>query len=318
MKYSKQDLEAIAEVASLYYEYDMNQQQICKELYISRSKVSRMLKKAKELKIVEININYPYAREKGLEILLKKKYGLDEVIVVKDDNSHSDDLALKKLCLLASKYLDSIVEDGTTIGLSWGKTVYNLIKAMNPVTTKDVNVVQLTGIISQWEVSNYDAIELVRTLAKKYGGRFTPLFSPLYLDSIDSVESAKKQTIIKNNAEKAKQCDIVVTGISSFNKDSKAVWKKYLPVEVKNMLLNQGANGVLLAHFINKDGEICNEELDARTMSIDLEDLKQVKNVIAIARGVAKADAILSALRGNYINTLIIDEELALKLQKAR
>jgi DNA-binding transcriptional regulator LsrR (DeoR family) len=315
MKYSDQDLETMAEVASLYYEYDMNQQHISKQLFISRSKVSRMLKKAKELHIVDININYPVSRVKGLEILLKEKYQLNEVIVVKDDINHNNDLALKKICLIASKYIDSIIEDGSTIGLSWGQTVYNLIKVLKPTTSKDINVVQLTGIVSEWEVSNYDAIELVRSLAKKYGGKFTPLYSPLYFDSKESLEAAKKQTIIANNREKAKNCDIVITGISGFDMDSKTVWGNYLTDNSKKYLLKQGATGVFLAHYIALNGEICYKKLDNRTMSLDLEDIEKVKNVITIARGTRKAKAILSALRGNYINTLIIDEELALALE---
>ena len=47
----------LAKVAYLYYERDHTQAQIAKELNIYRTTISRMLKQARQLGIVEIKIN---------------------------------------------------------------------------------------------------------------------------------------------------------------------------------------------------------------------------------------------------------------------
>lgn len=49
-------------------------------------------------------------------------------------------------------------------------------------------------------------------------------------------------------------------------------------------------------------------------IGISYEDLKKCKNVICIASGEAKAKAIAGALRGDLINTLIIDSVCGEKL----
>ena len=53
----------LATVANLYYNSEMTQNEIADRLYTSRSKISRMLKEARELGIVEISI-----RNHGKEI----------------------------------------------------------------------------------------------------------------------------------------------------------------------------------------------------------------------------------------------------------
>ena len=46
-------------------------------------------------------------------------------------------------------------------------------------------------------------------------------------------------------------------------------------------------------------------------MSTSLEDLRKLENVIGVAGGPSKVDAILAALRGGYLDILITDEDTA-------
>ena len=75
----QEKLTLLAETARLYYEEDLTQSEVGKKLHMSRSKVSRLLKKAKEEEIVEININYPWKRSIKLEQELKSKYNFELV-----------------------------------------------------------------------------------------------------------------------------------------------------------------------------------------------------------------------------------------------
>lgn len=50
----------LATVANLYYNSEMTQNEIAARMYTSRSKISRMLKEARELGIVEISIKEPW------------------------------------------------------------------------------------------------------------------------------------------------------------------------------------------------------------------------------------------------------------------
>ena len=52
----------LASVANLYYNVEMTQNQIAERFFTSRSKISRMLKEARQLGIVEIKILEPWDR----------------------------------------------------------------------------------------------------------------------------------------------------------------------------------------------------------------------------------------------------------------
>ena len=79
-KYSESEMNMIAEVARMYYEENLPQTTIAKRMFFSKSKVCRYLQKAKELKIVEIQINYPLKQSTTLETMLKEKYQLKDAL----------------------------------------------------------------------------------------------------------------------------------------------------------------------------------------------------------------------------------------------
>ena len=54
--------------------------------------------------------------------------------------------------------------------------------------------------------------------------------------------------------------------------------------------------------------------LNDRMIGIGYDDLERCKNVVCVAYGEAKAAAVAGALRGGFINTLIIDSACGEKL----
>ena len=73
----------------------------------------------------------------------------------------------------------------------------------------------------------------------------------------------------------------------------------------------QGAIGHIGGHFYNTEGKEVYTKLSERMRGIELRDLLNCKNVVCVAYGQAKAEAIKGALRGELIDTLIIDTECA-------
>ena len=60
--------------------------------------------------------------------------------------------------------------------------------------------------------------------------------------------------------------------------------------------------------FFDKHGQQCDFESNPRIIGISLGQLANVPLTLAIAGGEHKAEAILGALRGGYLNGLITDE----------
>ena len=54
--------------------------------------------------------------------------------------------------------------------------------------------------------------------------------------------------------------------------------------------------------------------LHDRRIGIELSDLKQIPKVVGVAGGMHKAEAILGALRGGYLDVLVTNEIAAIRL----
>jgi DNA-binding transcriptional regulator LsrR (DeoR family) len=85
------DIRLIVKIAQLYYEQDMTQAQIARELGIYRTTISRLLKRGREQGIVTIAINYDYNENLWLEQQLKQKFGLKEAVVAACDSLLEED-----------------------------------------------------------------------------------------------------------------------------------------------------------------------------------------------------------------------------------
>lgn len=80
----EQKIERMIVVAHMYYEEDMNQNQIAKKLGISRPLVSVLLKEAKACGIVKITINDININREKITRFLKERFFLKQVILVPD------------------------------------------------------------------------------------------------------------------------------------------------------------------------------------------------------------------------------------------
>lgn len=113
----------LASVANLYYNAEMTQNQIAERFFTSRSKISRMLKEARQLGIVEIKILEPWDRNVELEQEFMRRFALKDVRVISVKEANNT-MVLQKLGEVAAYYLDNLLNDNMILGISWGE--YNV------------------------------------------------------------------------------------------------------------------------------------------------------------------------------------------------
>jgi deoxyribonucleoside regulator len=134
-------LSQIIEAAKLYYQLDYNQQDIAKKLGISRPTVSRLLQQAKKMGIVKIEIIDPSETMEELAEQLKEKYQLKKAFVAAA--SQNEDAAIKTaIGKRPADFLYETVSDGDVIGVTWGRTLYNVALELKHKPLKDVEVIQ--------------------------------------------------------------------------------------------------------------------------------------------------------------------------------
>ncbi len=83
-------------------------------------------------------------------------------------------------------------------------------------------------------------------------------------------------------------------------------------------LQKNGAVGDICLRFYDTNGHEVRGTLDGRVIGMELESLRRVQRSVALCGGKKKFPAILGALRGKWVNTLITDQYTAQRLVKAQ
>ncbi len=128
------DIRLIVKIAQLYYDQEMTQAQIARELGIYRTTISRLLKRGRELGVVSISINYNYNENLWLEQQLKHKFGLKEAVVVPCQHEQEEE-QLAMLGVQGAQMLERLLEPGDIIGFSWGVQCGRWLKGFRPPTS---------------------------------------------------------------------------------------------------------------------------------------------------------------------------------------
>lgn len=137
------DLRLLAKVSSLYYLQNQTQQQIADRLKLSRPSVSRMLEDARQRGIVQISVVPADGVAGDLEAQVEERYGLREAVITA---SPPDADALRThLGAAAAGYLHRSFESSLTVGLTWGTTLREMVRAVQPTTLHGSTVVQMLG-----------------------------------------------------------------------------------------------------------------------------------------------------------------------------
>jgi DNA-binding transcriptional regulator LsrR (DeoR family) len=69
-----------------------------------------------------------------------------------------------------------------------------------------------------------------------------------------------------------------------------------------------GAVGEICGRFYDKNGRECDSRWRDRVVSIDLDQLRKIPQVVGIVAGGDRSAAIAAAVRGNLLKALIIDD----------
>lgn len=301
----------LAMVANLYYNLNLTQSQIAERIYTSRSKVSRLLKEARDLGVVEIYIRELWTRELDCEQKIKDEFGLNTARVIKLEASSREE-GIARLGKVAAYYLDSAVRKNMVIGISWGNTLYEIVKYISQMNRKNIpiTVVPIMGAVNMHNPER-NTIDLAKDLSQAYGGHHQYIYAPLFVNSTELRDSLVQEEYIRDSLNMARSADLILTSVGSIADRS---WSNYFSDNVWKKIVNEGAVGHIGGRFFDSDGNEVVSRLAHRMIGVELDDIKKCKDVICVAYGEGKSDAVLGALRGGFINTLIMDETCAQKV----
>jgi len=304
------DDERLAEIASWYYEEGLDQAAIARRLGCSRSMVSRYLKEARARGLVEIRVRHPLKTDPLLAKALQGAFPLREALVLADPPSDPRSL-LRRLGELGARALQQRLRPGIRIGVSWGTAVYEVVRAMPELPVSRAQVVQIIGALGAGDPM-IDGPELARWLAEKLNAPVRHLHAPLLVEGEAVAQALRSERAIVETLDLARRVHVALIGIGSVDPRLSSLRRAgYLTESDLEALRAAGAVGDVLARALDAEGNLLDHPLNRRVIGLELEALRRIPTVIAVAGGVAKAPAIRAALRGGYLDVLVTDAEAA-------
>ncbi len=314
---SKFDVSLMVKVAQMYYMDGLKQEEIARELQISRSLISMILTEAKEVGIVQINVRNPQLNNEELSKAFEEKFNLRKCIIV--PTAVQDLNTLRKLIAQrAGDVFNQEVQEQSNVGISWGRTCYEFItQYVAESVHKDVSVVPLIGGSNQ--IAHYFQVnEMIRLFAEKIGG--TPYF--IYAPSLNATVEEKmifqRSAYMQPIQEKWANMDIIVAAVGSLPDFNSHERETYIgESEVYSVLEKSEAIGDICARYFDRDGNFIENEYFDRIIGISIEELRKARTTIGISTGPEKVNAILGALKTRIFNIFITDEQTAKSVLKA-
>ena len=301
-------------IATAYYKDDLTQKEIAKRLGLSRIKVSRLLRQAREERIVQITVTPPGDSHADLERDLEARYGLDEAAIVSPpaDDKHA---IIRTLGPAAAACLARTLQGTEVLNLTWGRTLLSTVDAAPARNWPDMRVVQALGGLGQPEAEIHGA-DLVQRLAQTFGARSRVLPAPGIVPSKLVRDALLTDAQISDTLALAARASVALVGIGVAAAPDSVVRQAgtILTDEEIKELQARGAVGDIALRFFDAQGRAIQHEINDRVVGLDLDQIRRIPRVIAVAGGAEKTEAVRAALRGKLVNVLVTDEPTAKRL----
>ncbi len=299
----------LSKIAYYYYKLELTQNEIAAKLGMSRQRVNRLLKRCRDEGIVEIRISGFNESYIELEGRIETVYGLKQVIITPEAEPGQ---LYDVLGAAAAGYIRQSVGSQKIIGISWGRTMYSMAQHL-PETAgvfPELKVVQLVGNMGSLN-RDVQPDEVTRLLAAKLGAVPVLLYAPVYMKNKVAKFTLVHEESIKSVLDLMPQCESMFCSVSGIDHNYRWLNQTVIEESFIEELQSKNAVGNICLRYFDINGNCIDSELHRLEVGIDGQTIKSIPNVVCAAGGPEKRQAILSAIRGGFIDTLITDKGTA-------
>ena len=302
-----------ASVARRYYIDGLSKVEIGEELGLSRFKVARLLDEARESGLVRIEIGHTGPVDVELSSRVQQAMGLRHCVVV--DTPEVDPGSLRsELGSAAAQLLMEIVGPDDVLGLAWARSVSAMSAAL--VRLAPCSVVQLTGALSGADVHE-SSIELVREVARIAGGPASYFYAPLIVPDAATATALRQQPEVARAMALIPSVTVAVVGVGGWGPGQSTVYDAIEAAE-RDAIHVAGVRADISGILLGADGVPVRTALTQRMIGITAEQLLAIPEVIAIAYGTSKTEALRLAIQSGLVDGVVTHTAVARGLLDGR
>ena len=295
------DRELMIRAAWMYYHDNLTHAEIARRLHLSRVKVTRLLKRAREQGIVEIRVTQPMPPDLELSRQMEHRFGLEQAIVVSSTAPDALGQATAELLLY-------LMKGGLYIGFGWSSTVSRIASY---IATQDKNsdctIVDLIGTM----VGEANPYSVSGSVADALKARLMPLAVPVMVSSRDARDTLLAEPSIAATLDAARRCDVAFVGVGEIGPTNTMVEIGQMEADKLHELEAHGAVGEMLIRYYDINGKAVINDTHERIIGLTLHELEQIPSVVLVAHGQHKVKALIGALNSGIASILITDIETA-------
>ena len=229
-------------------------------------------------------------------------------VVVAGESKHPGSLAS-----VAADFVDGLLRSGLRLGISWGRTLADVVHHLRPGSVSGLIIAQLAGGIDETHPGT-QGHELVGELADLYpDSRVHYLLAPAIVGSVAIRRALVADQTVATALDAARRSEVALVGIGQMEEGGTLVAGRHVDPRDWRQLVEAGAVGNVNTRFFDAAGRpVAN--LEPRTIAISWKDLRSTPTVVAVAAGSEKTAAIKGALCTGCIDILVTDEPTARSL----
>ncbi|MBM7069408.1 sugar-binding transcriptional regulator [Actibacterium sp. 188UL27-1] len=298
----------VARAAWLHFCGGLTQTEVAKRLSVPSTKAHRLIAQATRDGMVQVFVEAEVTECTQLENQLLDKWGLTFCQVAPDLDEPG--LPLRSLGMAGAGYLRMMLEnrDVACIGIGHGRTLAAAVKDLPRLKNAKGMVVSLLGGLTRKFAAN--PFDVIHRIAEKTGLEAYMLPVPLYASRPADRDVLMAQIGVGEVFELGRTAELLVAGIGGVGELAHLRETSTVTPDEMAELEANGAVGEILGHYLNADGAPVISSLSGRVMSSPIDTL-QGSNVVAIAGGTQKINAIRAVLKSGILKGLITDEVTA-------
>jgi len=296
----------VVRAAWLYYKDGLTQAEIGDRLFVSRATVGRLLDTARAEGIVRFEISADHLSAFKLSEDLRARYVLaDAVVVPRIPGDARDGRINGRVADAAAEYLKRFLRPGAVIGIGWGDTVVRVLFALSRDSLDEVSIVAVAGGIDSYtrEVTARNTNGVNEHL------RIIP--APLVASSPKIAAALRQDASVTSVMRLAESAVATLTGIGTSRPGASSIRSGLVTEDQVRSFREMGAVGDMLGEWFDSRGVIIRKATSDRKIGLGIDRLRQMPNVIGVAGGIEKVEAIAGAIHGGYLKVLITDEDVA-------
>lgn len=302
-------LDEAARAGWMYYVGQKTQDQIAREMGISRQRAQRLVSKAIAEGLIRVRLDHRLSACLALEAELIRRFDLRLSRVAPSLGPGVD--PVRAVAPLAAAELERLLSapDPMVLALGTGRVLRASIEELPQMECPQHKIVSLIGNIAPDGSASF--FDVIMRIADKTHAPHFPMPLPVIAASPEERDLFHSLAPIRRARDLASRADVTFIGVGQMNDTA--------PLYIDGFLTHDGLRDLQRAGAV---GEIVGWPYDSQGRYLDLGNSFCVAGVmihpdkdrltIAVAAGASKVSPLLGALRGRLVNGLITDETTAI------